>query len=100
MNETLATFFLTIAGAIITLLLGALVYFLKKWIDSTDSLTKSVNELKTAVALLQTNQTNYSQSCTNAHNIIDKRLNSHAERLNEHQEAITELQVKMETRKK
>lgn len=92
MNETLAQFFISVAGVIIMLLLAAIAYFLKKWISSTDSLTESVHDLKTAVALLQTNQGNSDRTCGLKHQVIDTRLNNHSERLNEHGESIIELQ--------
>lgn len=99
MNPTISSFIISVAGAIIMFLLGAVVYFLKKWIESTDSLTRSVNDLKTAVALLQSNQTNSSQSCVTAHAIIDKRLNAHSDRLNEHEKEITELKAAQNTKR-
>ena len=92
MNETIAQFFITVAGVIIMILLTAIAYFLQKWVNSTDSLTQSVNDLKTAVALLQTNQGNADRACGATHKTIDLRLNEHAKRLNEHGEAIVELQ--------
>jgi len=93
MNEPLAQFFISVAGVIIMLLLAAIAYFLQKWISSTDMLTESVHELKTAVALLQTNQGNAGRMCDTTHKTIDNRLNDHSKRLNEHGEAIVKLQA-------
>lgn len=100
MNETLASFFLTVAGAIIMLLLGGIMYFLKKWIDSTDALTCSVNDLKTTVALLQSNQGNNDRNCTKRHEVIDRRLNDHSEKIHEHSEAIVEIQSRISQKRK
>jgi len=92
MNVQLAQFFISVAGVIIMLLLAAIAYFLQKWINSTDMLTESVHELKTAVALLQTNQGNAGRMCSTAHKIIDTKLENVAKSLIEHGEAIVELQ--------
>src|SRR3989304_8928768 len=93
MNEQIATFLFSIAGAVIMLLLGGNAYFLKRWIDSTDALTSSVNDLKTTVALLQTNQGNSDKVCSTTHQIIDTRLKNHSDKIQEHSEAIIDLQV-------
>lgn len=86
------TFLLSIAGAIIVILLGVNGYFMKRWIDSTDLLTDSVNALKTTVALLQSNQGSSDRICAATHKVIETRLNDHASRLNEHGEAIAKLE--------
>lgn len=93
MNETLAQFFISVAGAIIMLLLAAIAYFVKEWIKSTRSLADAVIELKLTIALLQTNQGNSAINCNGKHQVIDLRLNEHAKRLNEHGEAIAEMQA-------
>jgi hypothetical protein len=100
MNETLAQFFISVCGIIIMILLTAIAYFLQKWISSTDSLTQSVNDLKTAVALLQTNQGNADRACGATHKIIELRLNEHAKRLNEHGEAIADLQASTNSKRR
>ena len=84
MTQVIYQFVLSIAGVIVMILLAAIAYFLQKWINSTDSLTQSVNDLKTAVALLQRNQDNSDKTCVNKHTTIETRLNEHAKRLNEH----------------
>lgn len=84
---------LTIAGAIITILLGVNGYFMKKWIESTEALTGSVNALKTTVALLQQDNGNTEKMCRSKHLIIDRKLNDHEEKLVEHVEAITALRA-------
>ena len=100
MEQRIYQFILSIAGVIVMILLGAIAYFLQKWINSTDSLTQSVNDLKTAVALLQTNQGNSDKMCGATHKIIETRLNEHAKRLNEHGEAIVELQGYMPAKRR
>ena len=87
------TLLLSIAGAIIILLLGVNGYFMKKWIESTEALTNSVNALKTAVALLKSENGNNEKFCKSRHDVIDKRLNAHSEKLNEHSESIAELRT-------
>lgn len=107
MNLSLANFFISIAGVIIMILLGIIAYFLKQWIestskqwiDSTSALTKAVNELKTTVAIISTNQGASDKACANTHQVINNRLNDHSRRLNEHGEAIIELQT-VNSRKK
>ena len=93
MESGLAQFFISVAGVIIMILLAAIAYFLQKWISSTDSLTESVHELRTAVALLQTNQGNNDKTCNMKHDVINNRLNAHSEKLTEHSESIAALEA-------
>lgn len=86
-----APIFLTVAGAIIMVLLSAIAYFMKKWIESTDALTCSVNELKTAFALMQSNVSNADRSCSLKHTVVDKRLDEHSRKINWHEKEITRL---------
>ena len=101
--EVAYQFILYLAGAIIMLLLGAIAFFLQKWIGSTDKLTESVNNLGSTVSLMKTNQDNFADKCGFHHKTIDgvlrehrKAIDANTEKLNEHGEAIAEL--KSETR--
>lgn len=99
MDLSLANFFFSIAGVIIVMLIGIIGYFLKqwfesiskRWIESTSALTEAVNQLKTAVALLQLNQGNADKSCVLKHEVIDKRLNDHSKRLNDHDKELSRI---------
>lgn len=94
MTQSFFQFVLAVSGTIIMILLAAVAYFLKKWAEATDSLTQSVNDLKTSVELLKLNQGNFDKTCFNKHLTIDNRLNAHSEKLEEHSQAIAELKAK------
>ena len=78
-NPDIETLKLTlwIAGGIIIMLLGVVAYFLKRQITVSEILTKAVNNLTTAVTVLESQN-------KDRHPVIERRLNTHAKRLDEH----------------
>lgn len=96
MDKTL----LTLAGAIISILLAIIGYFLNKHVTATETLTEAVNSLNITVKLLENSQANLISVSNCEHKIIDKRLDSHSEKLTEHSEAITVLQERVSTPRK
>lgn len=89
MDKTL----LTIAGAIISVLLAIIGYFLNKHVNVTEALTEAVNSLNITVKLLENSQANIVAASNSEHKIIDNRLDKHSEKLHEHGEAIVELRA-------
>lgn len=84
-------------GAVISVLVLVIGYFLNKWITAMetaiDKLTKVVGTLNTTVEVIQAEQKNSSANCAFKHETIDKRLNAHSKKLSEHDIAITKLEV-------
>ncbi len=70
-----------IAGIVISLLLAVVVFFLRKQISVSETLTMAVNNLTTAVEVIKTQQSERDPR-------TEKRLNDHARRLKEHGERI------------
>lgn len=87
-NPDIETLKLTlwIAGSIIALLLVVVAYFLKKQICVSEVLTTAVNNLTTAVKLIEQKQSERDPR-------TERRLNEHSRRLDEHDKQI----VKIET---
>jgi beta-lactamase regulating signal transducer with metallopeptidase domain len=87
-NPDIETLKLTlwVAGGIITLLLMVVAYFLKKQISVSEVLTTAVNNLTTAVKLIEQQQSERDPR-------TERRLNEHSRELKEHKERI----VKIET---
>lgn len=87
-NPDIETLKLTlwIAGGIITLLLAVVAYFLKKQISVSEILTTAVNNLTTAVKLIEQQQSERDPR-------TERRLNEHAGRLDEHDRRITRVET-------
>lgn len=72
---------ISIVGAVISLLLIIVGFFLKQHIGVVKELTKSVNILAKLVAVLENNHKNMIMGCNSKHFVIDTRLTKHGERL-------------------
>lgn len=84
--ETLKTL-IWLSGLLIGILLVIVSYFLSKQIQISETLTKAVNSLTTAVTVLESqNKDRYP--------VIEKRLDDHGRRLDEHSEKLSTIQTK------
>ena len=86
-------FVLSMSGAIISLLLLILGFFIRLQIIATKSLTNSVNSLVTSVEVLKTQQDNNDRGCITKHAVVDRRLDSHSEKINDHEKRLTRLEA-------
>ena len=89
-NPDIETLKLTlwIAGSIIIILMGIVAYFLGKQINVSELLTKAVNNLTTAVKILESQN-------SERHPVIVRRLNDHARRLDSHDRDIVCIKTKL-----
>lgn len=78
---------LWIAGSVIAALLGLVAYFLNKQITIQEVLAKAVNNLTTAVRLIEQHQT-----ITDP--IINRRLNDHALRIDAHDKKLAIIETR------
>lgn len=76
-----------LAGVVISILLAVVAYFLKQQGEASKALTEAVNQLKTAVVVLQ-------EQSKEKHPVYDRRLNKHSEKLEEHEKRIIKLESK------
>ncbi|HET6558049.1 MAG TPA: hypothetical protein VFG54_12090 [Prolixibacteraceae bacterium] len=91
----------SIIGTFIMILLYIISYGVKQWIqtiskqwtESIKALSETITDLKTAVALLQNNQTHSDKADVEKHEIIDNRLNDHARTLKDHDKKLTRLET-------
>lgn len=77
---------LLISGSVITLLLGIVTYFLIKQINVQEMLTKAVNQLTTAVAVMESQN-------NDKYPVIERRLNAHAAKFDDHEHRITNIEA-------
>lgn len=77
---------LWIASGVIGMLLLVVAYFLSKQVSVSETLTKAVNSLTSAVMVLESQQ-------RDRHPVIERRLNSHAARLDEHDKEIVRIKT-------
>jgi hypothetical protein len=75
-----------IASAIISLLLGVLIWSAQRLVDT-------VRKLGFAVQTLLTQMEERKTSCAEKHKVIDQRLAAHSRKLSEHDMEITKLQT-------
>jgi uncharacterized membrane protein YccC len=78
-----------LAGILISVLLGVVAFFLKKQIAIQETLTQAVNNLTTAVTVLESQN-------KDRHPVIERRLNEHAHRLDNHDSRITKIETTCE----
>jgi hypothetical protein len=78
---------LWISGAIISLLLVVVAYFLKKQITVSETLSIAVNHLTTMVKIIEQQQSERDPRTEN-------RLNNHSHRLNKHDQRLTRVETK------
>lgn len=82
---------ITIAFSIIAILLSVVAYFLNRQIKSQEILTDAVNQLRTIVSVLQSQN-------DDRHPVIDRRLNDHSKRLDEHDKQLARIETKLESK--
>lgn len=75
-----------IIGTVLSVLLSVVAFFLKKQIEIQETLTKAVNNLTTAVTVLE-NQNR------DRHPIIERRLNEHSQRLDIYENRLTKIET-------
>lgn len=80
---------LTIAGTIISILLGLVGFWLARYVRSTDELTKVVTSLRIVVEIMGTSQKDFQASCAKHTELTERRLNIHSEKLEDHEKRIT-----------
>lgn len=86
--ELVMTIIFSIIGAVISILLAAIGYFLKEFKKSVDNVCVSVNKLEITAAT-------YSEKfATNdkTNEITMKRLNCHSEKINDHEKRLIKLE--------
>ena len=88
----LSNLILSLAGALILLLLAIIGYFLKQQITASQALTDAVNSLTTTVQVMQARQ-------EDQHPVIESRLTSHGKRLDCHDKQITVIETKLNINK-
>ena len=85
MSQTFLSIILSVSGALIMILLGIVGFFLKRYIKSTDSLTKVVTSLETVIQVTLVEQKAFQAKCDIHTQTTTKRLDAHANRLDDHQ---------------
>lgn len=75
---------LTIAGALIVILLGIIGFWIQKWIKSTDALTLAISDLRVLIATTQGSVDTIRQNCASRCTVVDTRLNSHSKAIQDH----------------
>lgn len=102
MTEQILTLILSIAGGIIVLLLGALGYGIKEFVNSAKGMSSSVNELRAwltgqdkDVSFLKSNCAVISKETSDKLSHHDERLDGHDDKLGEHEVDIAVLKTKL-----
>jgi len=85
---------LSLAGTIIVILLGIIAFWLKRFISSSDDLTKGLNNLALALTEEKTKSKSFQEVCKGNVAVTTKRLNSHAKKLENHEERIIVIEQK------
>lgn len=75
-----------LSGIVISLLLAIVGYFLKQQGEAATALTDAVNQLKTAVEVLQ-------MQGQEKHPVIERRLNEHGNRIDDHDRRLVKLET-------
>lgn len=78
-----------IIGAVLSVLLSVVAFFLKKQIEIQETLAKAVNNLTVAVTVLE-NQNR------DRHPVIERRLNEHGHRLDSYENRLTKIETTCE----
>ena len=85
---------LSVASALIMLMLGIVAFFVKGLISSSKAVETAVNSLTISVATDRTRSEDFRASCDRTHDVVTNRLNDHRRRLDDHEKKITTLEVK------
>ncbi len=99
--EILERILVIIAGVALTAIIAGAGYFFKRLMNSTDSLTSSVSDLKTSITgmngIILANEGKL-DSLKNEHckdqKVNERRLNKHGDRLDEHDKDLSTLKEK------
>lgn len=98
---------ITVLMGIITLMLTIIGYFIVRFMNSTDKLADNVEKLQLSVSgmnavieSIKTEQHVKDEACSKSHARHEHRLNNHAGRLDQHEKKITELDVKVNLKRK
>ena len=83
-----------VLGGIISLLMVVIGYFLRQQIGVINALTKSVQALTTAMAVMRNKTENSVLNCGYKHSVIDKRLDSHGNSIRHIEEDVAILKTK------
>lgn len=90
--ETLK-FALYVSGAMISMLLVIVGFFMAQQFKVIKTLQGTVNELAEVVAVIKNKQTWDRESCIFKHKAIDKKLEDHDKRLDKNENRITRLET-------
>ena len=85
---------LSLAGTIIVILLGIIAFWLKRFISSSDDLTKGLNNLAIALTEEKTKFKGFEKACNSNVELTTRRLNSHSKKLENHEERIIVIEQK------
>ena len=83
---------LSLAGALILILLGIIGFWIQKWIRSTDALTEAITNLKILFASTQTTVQSLETNCNRRCLLIDETMKSFSDQLHIQDTAIKLLQ--------
>lgn len=75
-----------VIGGVLSMLLTIVAFFLKKQIEIQETLTKAVNNLTTAVTVLESQN-------RDRHPVIERRLNEHGHRLDIYENRLTKIET-------
>lgn len=84
-DRDLMAFIFTVAIMLISLLLFALIFFVKKQIALVETLQNSVNTLNLTITRVEEKQNTDKES----HKVISTRLNEHSRRIHDHETRIS-----------
>ena len=93
---------LAVIGILIAIIGFFISHYFKQSVRTQDILRESVNKLQITltglngiIISMQEKNDMFSDGCRSKHEIIDHRINSHAEQLDRHEKEITELNIKV-----
>lgn len=78
-----------IIGGVGAVVLGAIGYFMKRFIDSVDRLEQSVTSLTIKVAEASGSNEEKEKYCKDKHDEVNRRLNAHSAQLTDHEKRIS-----------
>jgi len=94
MNQDIYITLLSISGAIISLLILTLGYFLHRIIKVVDNFDMTLRNFSEDYAATKERINNSAINCKDKHDIIDRRLTHHRQRLDTHEKEIEILKVR------
>jgi hypothetical protein len=98
---------ISIAGFLLVLLGGLVIYLVRRDIDknetqkaltdeSVNNLKAFLNDLMNKLAVMESRNQNFIESCATHHNVVDKRFDSHSKRLDIHGDKIAAHETKIQ----